>query len=161
MNKIDFSFWGILKSLAYIIASFYSWLDKTGVESHIINVLAIFMVMDMLLGVWKAKRVKDLPNPSSSEAKKGIVTKCVMFVIPVVCGLIWSLFDKENVFRVINTSLTALAIAEGYSVIGNAAAVYTGKTITEFDAITFIFKSISSIIKEALVKTLEILKKKL
>lgn len=153
--QIDTTLKGIFKAISYAFVCLFSWLNDKGLDTYALGVLVFFMICDMFLGVWKAKRVLELENPSSREAKKGIVTKAVMFTIPVVSGLIWGLFDKENPMRVVNTLVTALAIAEGYSVLGNAGAIYSRKNLTEYDAVTYVFKTVSSIIKKVLEKLLK------
>lgn len=156
--QIDTTTKGILQALSYAVACFYTWLSDKGIDAYAFTVLLAFMVLDMIFGAWKAKRVPELENPSSQAAKKGIASKIVMFTIPVVSGLLWGLFDKENAMKVVNTLLVALSIAEGYSVIGNAGAVYSRKNITEYDAVTYVFKTINSVIKSVLEKMLNKLK---
>ena len=156
--KIDTSLKGILKSAFYAVVCTYSWLDERGINAYALTVLLLFMALDMVFGVVKAKRVAILENPSSKEAKKGIATKLVMFVIPVVVGLIWGLFDEHNALKIVNMLVVALAVAEGYSVIGNAGAIYSGKNITEFDAVTYVFKAVGVLIRNLLEKLLSRLK---
>ncbi len=156
--QIDTSIKGILKSVVYAIICTYSWLNEQGINAYALSVLLGFMITDMALGIWKAKRVSELENPTSKEAKKGIITKFVMFVIPPVGGLIWGLFDKPNALKIVNMLIVALAVAEGYSVIGNAGAIYSGKNITEFDAVTYVFKVVGALIKNVLEKFLTRLK---
>lgn len=153
--QVDTTVKGVLQSISYAVICVYSWLTDKGIDTYAFTVLLVFMLLDMIFGAWKAKRVKELANPTSKEAKKGIVTKAVMFTIPVVAGLMWGLFDKENALKIVNTLIIALAIAEGYSVLGNASAVYSRKNITEYDAVTYVFKTVSSIIKKVLEKILK------
>ncbi len=150
--KIDTSIKGILKSIFYAVVCGYSWLNEQGINAYALSVLLGFMILDMVLGVWKARRVDALKNPTSKEAKKGIITKLLIFIIPVVVGLIWGLFDKPNALKIVNMFIVALAIAEGYSIIGNAGAIYSGSNITEFDAITYIFRVSTNMIKTMLEK---------
>lgn len=145
--KLDSSFTGFLKSGAYIFSFIYCFLESKGIDAYAVFLLLGLMCLDMVLGVVKARKIKELKDPSSREAKKGIATKAVMFMLPVVAGLLWGLFDKENATKIANVLLIALALAEGYSVIGNSYVVVTGKNITEYDAVTFIFKSVSKGIK--------------
>jgi phage-related holin len=153
--EIDYSKWGYLKPLIYIVVSAYTWVDNVGVNAYVFSVLAVFMVMDMILGVWKASVVKGLNNPTSRRAKKGILTKLIVLVIPVVVGLIWGAFDKENALRIVNVLLGALMVAEGYSNIGNAYSIYTGEVLSEFDAVTFVIKKVSEKIKTLLEKIID------
>ncbi len=154
--KIDTSIKGVLKSVLYAVVCTYSWFNEQGINAYALSVLLGFMALDMVLGVWKAKSVSELDNPTSKEAKKGIVTKLLMFVIPVVVGLIWGLFDRPNALKIVNMLIVALAVAEGYSIIGNAGAIYTGKNITEFDAVTYVFKAVGVLIKSVLERLLKI-----
>lgn len=150
--QIDYSLLGILKAISYAFFCTITWLESKGINSYVFYVLIAFMVLDMILGWIKASVVKELENPSSKKAKKGILTKTIMFVIPAVSGLIWGIFDKENAIKVINVQLTALAIAEGYSNIANAYAIYTKEILSEFDAVTFVFKTTANKIKSLLGK---------
>ncbi len=151
--EIDKSIIGILKSIFYLIASGYVWIESVGLNAYVLAVLLIFMASDMILGWIKATVVFELENPTSKKAKKGILAKIVMFAIPVVVGLIWKAFDSsDNVFVIVNTLLTGLMIAEGYSVIANAGTIYSGEPITEFDAVTYVFKKTGEKIKTLLEK---------
>ncbi|SED10768.1 Bacteriophage holin family protein [Tenacibaculum sp. MAR_2009_124] len=156
--EIDLSLKGIVQAISYLFIGFYTWLNSVGINAYAFHVLVFFMVLDMCFGAWKANRVPELSNPSSREAKKGIVSKIIMFSIPVVVGFMWGLFDKANALKVVNTSLMALAVAEGYSVVANAGSVYSRKNLVEYDAVTFVFKTTSRIIKNILEKILNNLK---
>lgn len=153
--EIDSSFAGIFKTISYLFFIAYTWLESKGINAYVFYVLIFFMVLDIATGVWKSNVVKGLENPSSKIAKKGIITKVVMFTIPVVCGLIWGIFDKENALNVVNTMLVALVLAEGFSIIGNSYTIYTREVLTEYDAVTFLFKAVGNAIKALLEKTLK------
>lgn len=148
--EIDYSLQGIGKAIVYVFGCSYAWIDSKGINAYVFYLLLGFMVLDMILGWVKASVVKQLENPTSKKAKKGILTKCIMFVIPAVSGLIWGIFDKENALKIINVQLTALAIAEGYSNIANAYIIYTGEELSEFDAVTYVFKTTALKIKKLL-----------
>jgi len=150
MNNIDWSIKGIFSISAYIAGASYVWFNYIGIDTYVMFTLLFFMILDMILGWIKAATVKGLDAPSSKIAKKGILTKLIMFVIPVVSGLIWGLVDRGNAMRVVNVLLTALTIAEGYSNIGNAYTIYTGEVLSEFDAFTLIIKKLSEKIKKLL-----------
>lgn len=153
--KIDKSWTGFFKSLLYGFMCVYSWLESQGIDAYAVFVLMGLMSLDMLLGVVKARKLKELENPSSKEAKKGITTKVIMLILPVVAGLLWGLIDKSNAVKISNLLLVALALAEGYSVVGNSYSVLTGKVVSEYDAVTFIFKSVSNGIRLMLEKLLK------
>ncbi len=149
--KIDTSFLGIVKAIFYGLVCTYSWLDSTGINAYVFTVLLGFMTLDMVLGWCKASVVKSLESPTSKKAKKGILAKSIMFVIPVVVGFVWGIFDQENAMKIVNTQLIALTIAEGYSNIANAYAIYTKEELSEFDAVTFVFKKLLKTSKNYLV----------
>ncbi len=146
---------GFFQALVYVVAGTYAWIDSIGLNAKVVTVLAVFMALDMVLGWVKAVVVKDLDNPSSKKAKKGGLVKLVMFVIPAVVGLVWWAFDeKDTAMRVVNVQLMGLMIAEGYSNIGNAYTIYTGEVLSEFDAITFMFKKSGEKIRFLLEKVI-------
>lgn len=149
--KIDTTIRGWIESFIYIIGGAFAWIESTGLNTYVFTVLAGFMSLDMLLGWIKAKVVPELENPTSKRAKRGILAKSVMFVIPVVVGLIWgALGDKSTAMRVVNVQLTGLMIAEGYSNIANAYAIYAKEELSEFDAVTFVLKKIAHGIRNLL-----------
>jgi len=148
----DISVSGILKSLVYLVACSYSWIEDKGINAYVMSVLLLFMFLDIILGWIKSIVIKELENPTSKVAKKGILSKAIMFMIPAISGLIWGAFDTGDAIRVVNLQLTALMIAEGYSNIANSYTIYTGEILTEFDAVTFIFKKTVLKIKDLLNK---------
>lgn len=153
--KIDTTEKGFFEAMVYVIGGFYAWIESTGLNAYVLNVLVIFIALDMVLGWAKATVVKGLENPTSKKAKKGILAKAVMFVIPVVSGLIWAAFDdRETAVKVVNVQLMGLMIAEGYSSIANAYAVYTREELSEFDAVTFVFKKTAEKIRLLLNKVM-------
>lgn len=138
--NLDTSMFGWLKSAGYIIACTYAWIDEKGINAYVMSVLLCFMALDIILGWIKASIIKELDNPTSKKAKKGILSKSIMFAIPAISGLIWGAFDKEGAIRIVNLQLMALMVAEGYSNIANSYTIYTGEVLSEFDAVTYVFK---------------------
>ncbi len=154
--KVDVSDKGLFQSLIYVFSGVYAWIDGVGIDARIMTALAVLMLLDMITGIWKSIVVKELNNPSSKTAKKGILTKFIVFVIPAVVGLIWwALGDKDTAIRVVNVLLSGIMVAEGYSNIGNAYTIYTGEVLSEFDAVTFMFKKVGGRIQKLLEKTLD------
>lgn len=151
--KIDYSIKGWLESITYGFVAAYSWIGSTGINARIFTILATLMLLDTFLGVWKSIAVPEL-TPTSKKAKVGGLTKILIFVIPAVFGLVWGLFDPEGAFKIVNTQLSILAVAEGFSCVGNAGAIYTREVITEFDAVTYFFKKSSDKLKNLLKKLL-------
>lgn len=153
--KIDLSIYGLVKSIGYLVVGAYTCVGETGINAHVLFVLFFFMLLDMILGVIKAITVPALDNPISRKAKKGILTKIIMFILPIVSGLMWSTIDKDSAIYIVNLQLTALMVAEAYSNVGNAYTIYTGEVLTEFDAITFVFRKSAEKIKSVLEKIME------
>lgn len=154
--KIDTTIKGWGESVVYVVAGIYAWVESTGLNAYVLSVLALFMFLDMILGWMKAIVVKELDNPTSKKAKKGILAKVVMFTIPVVSGLIWgALGDKDTAVKVVNVQLTGLMIAEGYSNVANAYAIYTREVLSEFDAVTFVFKKTAEKIRKILERIMD------
>lgn len=153
--RINFSFKGILEAIIYVIVGIYTWVESIGLNAYVFTVLLVFMLLDMILGIWKSSVVKTLENPTSRKAKRGVLVKLLMFTIPAISGLIWGAFDKDGALKIVNLQLSALMVAEGYSNIANAYIIYTGDKIEEFDAVTYVFKKVSEKIKNLLKKLLD------
>ena len=152
MLKTDTSFLGMLKSVVYVFPVVYGWLSEKGIDPYVFYALLGLQMLDMFLGWGKSSVVKTLENPTSKKAKKGILAKIVMFVIPVVAGVVWGVFDKENALKVVNTLLAALVVAEGYSCVANSYSIYTGEELAEFDAVTYVIKKLAERIRNLLTK---------
>lgn len=150
--KIDYSFKGIMESISYVIVGAYTWIDSTGISARIFTILSILLILDTILGVWKAIVVPTLSNPTSKKAKVGGLAKLIILIIPTVFGLTWGVFHPEGAFKIVNTQLAILAVAEAFSCLGNAGAIYTREEITEFDAITYVFKKSTDFFKKKLEK---------
>lgn len=148
--QVDTSLKGMAKAFMYVVACLYTWIDAHGINAYVFTALFFLMALDIVLGVIKSKVVSTLPNPSSRKAKKGILTKLIMLVIPAVTGIVWGAFHAENALKIVNLLLTALMVAEGYSNIANAYAIYSGEELEEYDAVSFVFKKAGQKIKELL-----------
>lgn len=152
--KIDTSSRGILGFLAYAAIGTYEWINAQGFDAYVVTSLAVLMVLDMCL-VWvKFSIHKDLPNPSSKEAKLGVLKKTLILLLPLLIGVAYRIVthDISVSIKIINVALSALALAEIYSNIGHIYTIYTGEILSEFDAITFFIKKIGQIIKGLLEK---------
>lgn len=150
--KADTSMLGLFKSIIYVFAFVYGWLNDQGIDAYVLFALLFLQTLDMFLGWGKSSVVKALENPTSKKAKKGILAKIVMFVIPVVAGVVWGVFDKENALKVVNSLTAALVIAEGYSCVANGYSIYTGEELSEFDAVTYVIKKLAEKIRNLLTK---------
>lgn len=153
--KIDTSIKGIFQALVYAVGCVYAWLDTNGINTYVFTVLFGFMGLDIFLGWIKASVVKGLPNPTSKIAKKGILVKILLLLVPAIVGLVYGAFNVENAFKAVNMFLIALMIAEAYSNIANIYMIYTGEVLSEFDAVTFVIKKAGNKLKkliEAILK---------
>lgn len=151
--NLDLSVKGFLKSLVYVACAAYTWVNSIGIDAYLIVALAVAMGLDMLLGWIKAAKVDSLTNPTSRRAIHGILSKSVIFAIPVVVGLVWGAIDSsETAMKVVNVQLMGILIAEAYSVIGNVYAIYTGESLSEFDAFTYLIKATGKGIRKLLEK---------
>lgn len=128
----------------------YLWLDHQA-----LFLFSILMFIDYATWIIKGYIHKDL---KSKTAIYGLVSKIfILFVIfwIWITGKILH-FDTK---ALMSWLLWAFALAELYSIIGNAYEIHTKKKITEYDALTFIFTFILWKIKDNLEKIDKNLKK--
>lgn len=79
-------------------------------------------------------------NLSSTTAFKGILSKSIILIIPIVIQLIIKLGWYDGEWRVISWFFGIISLIEGYSILWNLVEIKTWKKQTEFDALEAFYK---------------------
>lgn len=119
-----------------------------GISVQSLTILAVLMLLDYITGIAKVI-VIDAKTLKSYKAIAGIIAKCAVLLIPIVIALCAKQMniDAKNY---IDATITALVLAEGYSIIGNIRSIYLRKEVEEIDGISFILKKISKVFEDIL-----------
>lgn len=93
-------------------------------------------------------------NLKSKTAIAGIVSKMVLILLVFSVGLMWVLMHQD-MKTMMSWLITALALAELYSIVWNIYEIRTGQKATEYDAITAVLSFILEKIKLAVEKIIK------
>lgn len=93
-------------------------------------------------------------NLKSKTAIAGIVSKMVLILLVFSVGLMWVLMHQD-MKTMMSWLITALSLAELYSIVWNIYEIRTGQKATEYDAITAVLSFILEKIKVAVEKIIK------
>ena len=121
----------------------YLWLDHQALWLY-----SILMIFDYITWIIKWIIQKDL---KSKTAIYGLISK--IFILFVIFS-IWITGKILGFWMsgILSGLLWAFALAELYSIVGNAYEIHTRKKFTEFDALSFIFSFILWKVKKKIEK---------
>ena len=157
VEKIDWSFIGVCKSMVYYVALFASsLLNYAEVKKEVVFALSIAMIFDTITGIAKSYRLGK--KITSREGKKGIIEKTLMLLGLLLLGVIGKLLGLDLSWLVVN-SLILLTVFEVYSFFGNIGTIRTGVETQEFDAVSAVIKLIQNSLKVIIDKLINQTKK--
>lgn len=119
------------------------------IDAEIIGILFILLVLDVITGILK----EWLLNPKGLSSRVGIIgilSKLLTLLIPLTIALVskGSGIYTESIVKLVDMSLVILVVYEGWSVLGNIGQIRAkDKTISEYDAISFVIKKIQDTLK--------------
>lgn len=134
-----FTIWAIIKNALYLPAFFL------GMSMHSFGILFVFIVLDMITGIWRVYVVQGGEAIKSRHAINGLVSKLLFIVIPLVVAYTGKGVGLD--LTALATGCLGLLIAStGYSVVGNIYTIRTGNAVVEFDAVRFILMRIRDLL---------------
>jgi hypothetical protein len=152
-----------IKNFSYAIAVYVGFnpgmLEFIGnlpnTEDVIGVILAFMMVVDSLLGIGKALKLKR--KFSFKVLGWGIVMKISLLLIPLMVALIAKAtgFDFSTLVVV---TLNILIISEGVSWVTNILSIRTGKEVKNNDYVTILLQKIKLYLSRMIEKGLELIK---
>ena len=116
------------------------------------TILGVLMVIDFM--AWISKQFVVNPKEiTSNRAWLGIMKKVwtLISIIAIWLVLKWIWVDGE---KYVVAFVSLLIMAEGYSVIQKIYTILTGKIVTEFDAVSLIFRKIGQMLQEIIEKSI-------
>lgn len=130
----------VVKNLAYVPAIL------VGLSLHSYGILAIFLILDIITGIWRSAAINGGSSITSWKAINGFMSKFLFLLIPVV--LAWAGQGVGlNLVALAQSALGVLILSTGYSIIGNIYTVRTGNAVKEFDAVRIILLQIENLLK--------------
>lgn len=163
MKTVDLSTAGLLKTVVYLLSGVIAFvLHELNLDGKLLLYYVIAITLDFILGVTAvnvlyAEDPTLYPSPTSKKARYGLITKGVMFLIPILVGITCNIINLGQEVAVLasSTILIPLALAEVYSIWGHIITILTKKPIEETDAVTLVITKFRKIILDKIKKILE------
>ncbi len=135
--------------LAVAVASYFQ------LSSEQMHILAFLLFLDVATGVTR----ELLIDPKGFSSKIGIVgmlSKLLTFGIPFILALVGKGIGLDMA-EFVSVSISTLIVYEGWSVVSNIGQIRArDKTISEYDAISFLIKKIQDFFKKILSVLMDI-----
>ena len=136
--------WAVIKNVLYVPAFFL------GMSMHSFSILFVFIMLDMMTGIWRVYVIQGGEAIKSRHAINGLVSKMLFIVIPLIIAYTGKGMGVD--LTALATGCLGLLIAStGYSVIGNIYTIRTGSVVVEFDAVRFILVRIRDLLDKLTV----------
>ena len=145
---MEIKLWIIINCFSIYIVSLFSYLQ---LDQEMFVIYSVLLFIDYFTGVIRWIMHKNL---KSKTAIAGIVSKMVLILLVFSVGLMWVLMHQD-MKTMMSWLITALALAELYSIVWNIYEIRTGKKATEYDAITAVLSFILEKIKLAVEKIIK------
>lgn len=145
---MEIKLWIIINCFSIYIVSLFSYLQ---LDQEMFVIYSVLLFIDYFTGLIRWIMHKNL---KSKTAIAGIVSKMVLILLVFSVGLMWVLMHQD-MKTMMSWLITALALAELYSIVWNIYEIRTGQKATEYDAITAVLSFILEKIKVAVEKIIK------
>ncbi len=133
----------VVKNILYIPAFLL------GMEMHSFTILLVFIIVDMITGIWRVGVTKGGQEIKSAHAINGLVSKLLFALIPLVIAYSGKGIGV-NLIDFAKGSLSVLILATAYSIIGNIYTIRTGEYVKEFDAVRLILSAFRKLLDSSI-----------
>lgn len=133
----------IIKNLGYIPAVLI------GLSSESYAILALFMVIDTIIGIIKAYVLYGGRSIKSQKLTLGIVKKLTVLIVPLL--LAWGGRGAGiDLTLIAQSAIGVLVLSELYSILGGIYSIRTKEEIHEFDAVSLFLRKMQTFIERLL-----------
>lgn len=132
-----------IKNLLYVPAFLL------GMEMHSFTILLVFILADMVTGIWRVAVVSGAHEIRSAHAINGLVSKLLFAIIPLTVAYTGQGIGVDLIPFATGT-LSILILATGYSIIGNIYTIRTGIVVKEFDAVRLILNAFRKLLENVM-----------
>ncbi len=145
------SAWAAIKNSSYV-AVFIISAQYLNLAPESIGMLTILIVTDIITGIVKSGVLHGWRTIRSSRLAAGTLSKMLLLLIPVTLAVAGK-GVAIDMTALAQGSITVLILSQLYSVIGNIHAVQTKSEKNEFDAVSFILRSIRDLLERFMEKS--------
>lgn len=115
------------------------------IDAEDFMILGILLLIDFFSGIAKAIVMKE--QITHSRAVAGILSKLLILVIPIVLAFM-SIGINQDISSYINYAISALIIAETYSIIENFYIIRTKNNSDKIDLVSFVIRGIRTFLEK-------------
>lgn len=139
------SIWSIMAIKTAMTLAILSFFEYVGIRAEPFTILWILMLADMVTGISK-QYILDPQLITSHRWWYGLVKKIytLLGILSVALAIKGVWLSGETFLTI---TLSWFIASELYSVIQNIYIFHTGKKVTEFDATSFVFRSILRVVR--------------
>lgn len=135
----------IAKHFSYIAA----FIVGLGLSPDSIGILAVFMVLDTVVGVVRSTILHGGNAFRSRLLAHGIISKLLVLFVPIL--LVYTGRGAGINFLPIATgTISILILAEAYSILGHIQSIRTKQDVKEFDAISMVLANVRAGVEKLL-----------
>lgn len=118
-------------------------------------ILAGLLLLDTCTGILR-EFVVSPQTFSSRVGIIGIVSKFLVFSLPFIIATVAKGSGIENLQGILNITISTLIVYEGWSILANIGQIRAkDKTLSQYDAISFLIKKLQDILKAVLSTVLQ------
>lgn len=136
----------LIKNGSYV-AAFMLGLDYLNLTPISVEVLAWFIVADMITGILRTIVLHGGASFKSSIWERGLVAKSLIIFLPFGVALAGKGIGVDISYLAQNC-LNVFILSELYSIIGNIYSIKTGSVKVEFDAIGWLYNGVKDLLKK-------------
>lgn len=126
-----------------------------GLASEQLLILAGLLLLDTCTGILR-EFVVSPQTFSSRVGIIGVVSKFLVFSLPFIVATVIKGGGLENMQGILNITVSTLIVYEGWSILANIGQIRAkDKTLSQYDAISFLIKKIQNILKAVLSTVLQ------
>lgn len=120
-----------------------------GLSLESMSILAIFMMLDTVLGVVKSMVLHGPRSFTSRILAHGLVSKLLVLLVPLI--VVWSGRGAGfDLHMLASGVISILVLSEAYSILGHIQSIRTGEEVKEFDAVSLVLKSVREVLEKML-----------
>jgi phage-related holin len=123
----------------------------TVLNPEAVMILSVFILIDIMTGIFADARIKGVNKITSKRLSFGILFKLMMLLIPMIVVLTGRGIGLDLHMLAV-WSLNMLIVSEALSIIGNIQEIKTGKEVAEMDAVNLILGKIRNVLIDFLEK---------
>lgn len=141
----SFSLAVLIKHMGYV-AAFVVSMQYLNLIPQSVIILSGLLIADVITGIVRSALLLGLSSIRSSIAIRGVISKLLVFLIPIVIALAGKGIGLD-LSPLAQASVTVFILSMTYSILGNIRSIQTGQPKQEFDAIQYVMNQVKGLLQ--------------